>query len=131
MLKTLIVEDNFLNLETLKGLFKRHFPSMIVEDASDGRGAMQMVESFQPDLILMDIQLPDESGLELTKKIKEVNPNIKILMLTGHHYTEYKEAAARSGADGFLVKGGPSQEIIAMVESLFPKVEESNITEKK
>jgi two-component system response regulator YesN len=86
--KTLIVEDNRINQDTLKGLFTRHFPSMNVEVASDGKEAMQKVESYEPDLILMDIRLPDESGLELTKKIKATHPDVKILILTGHHYSE-------------------------------------------
>jgi DNA-binding NarL/FixJ family response regulator len=125
VLKTLIVDDNRLNRDVLKELFRRYFQSMSVEEALDGREAMQKVESFQPDLIVMDIRLPDESGLELTKRIKITNPNVKVLILTGHHYPEYKEAAARYGADGFLVKGESSKEILAMVESFFPKAEES------
>lgn len=125
MLKTLIVENNRFNRDTLKEFFRRHFPTMIIEEALSGGEATQKVESFEPDLIVMDIRLPDVSGLELTKKIKITNPDIKVLILTGHHYPEYKEAAARYGADGFLVKGGSSKEIIAMVESFFPKAEES------
>ena len=131
MLKTLLVDDNDLNRETLKGLFTRYFSSMIVEEASDGREAIQKVESFQPDLILMDIRLPDGSGLELTTKIKLTYSNVKILILTGHHYPEYKEMAGRCGADGFLVKGGSSKEILAVVESLFPRAKESTNAEKK
>lgn len=98
---------------------------MSIEEASNGREAMQKIESFQPDLILMDIRLPDESGLELTKRIKITNPNLKVLILTGHHYPEYKEMAARYGADGFLVKGGSSKEILGVIESSFPKAEEA------
>ena len=131
VLKTLIVEDNRLNRDTLRGLLSRHFPSMVVEDASDEREAIQKVESFQPDLILMDIRLPDESGLELTKQIKTTNSNVIVLILTGHHYPEYKEMAARCGADGFLVKGGSSKEILAVVESLFARAKESTNAEKK
>jgi two-component system response regulator YesN len=121
VIKTLIVDDNRFNRETLMGFLKRYFPSMIVEEASDGKEAMQKVESFQPDLILMDIRLPDASGLELTKKMKMTNSNVKILVLTGHHYPEYQETAAQYGADGFLVKGGSSKEILDMVESFFPE----------
>ena len=121
VLKTLIVDDNRLNRDTLKELFRRHFPEMVIEEASSGEEATRKVESFAPNLIVMDIRLPDVSGLELTKKVKITNPDVKVLILTGHHYPEYKEAAAQYGADGFLVKGGSSKEIIAMVESLFPK----------
>jgi DNA-binding NarL/FixJ family response regulator len=123
ILKTLVVEDNRFNRDTLKELFRRHFPAMIVEGASNGEEATQKVESFAPDLILMDIRLPDVSGLELMKRVKVMHPNVKVLILTGHHYPEYKEAAARYGADGFLVKGGSSKELLSIVESFFPKAE--------
>ena len=131
MSKTLIVDDNRLIRETLKGLFTRYFSSMIVEEASDGKEAMEKVGSFQPDLIIMDVRLPDESGLELTKKIKITNSNISVFILTGHHYPEYKEMAARYGADGFLVKGEANQEILEAVESLFSSAEESTIGKKQ
>ena len=127
MLKTLIVDDNRLNRDTFKGLLTRYFSSMIVEEASDGKEAMEKVGSFQPDLILMDIRLPDASGLELTKKIKMTSSNVRILVMTGHHYPEYQETAVQYGADGFFVKGGSGEEILAMVESFFPEARESNI----
>src|SRR5512136_610427 len=131
MLRTLVVEDNPLVRDSLKGLFTRHFSSMIVEEASDGKEAMEKVGSFQPDLIIMDLRLPDESGLELTKKIKITNPNIKVVILTGHHYPGYKEMAAQYGADGFLVKGGASKEILEAVESLFSSAKESTASKKQ
>jgi two-component system nitrate/nitrite response regulator NarL len=131
MFKTLIVEDNRLIRETLRGLFTRYFSSMIVEESSDGKEAMEKVGSFQPDLILMDLRLPDESGLELTQKIKMTNSNVKVIILTGHYYPEYKEMAARYGADGFLVKGGASKEILAVVESFFSNAEECTVSKKQ
>jgi YesN/AraC family two-component response regulator len=131
MLKILIVEDNPLIRDTFKVLFTKHSSSTIVDEASDGKEALEKVGSFQPDLITLDIRLPDESGLELTKKIKATNPNVRVLILTGHDYPEYKEMAARYGADGFLAKGGASKEILAVVESLFSKAEESTLAKKQ
>jgi DNA-binding NarL/FixJ family response regulator len=130
MIKTLIVDDYRLNRETLKGLFIRYFPSMILEEASNGQEAVKKLESFKPDLIMMDIRLPDGSGMELTKKIKETNHDVKVLILTGHHYPEYQERATLYGADGFLVKGESGKEIVAAVESLFPKAEKSTFPGK-
>ena len=63
--KTLIVEDNHSFRKLLKGILHEYFPLMVIEDAGDGREALQKVDSFCPDLILLDIRLPDESGLEL------------------------------------------------------------------
>ena len=131
MSKALIVDDNRLNRDTLKRLLTRHFPSVTVEESSDGKEAMEKVESFQPDLVIMDIRLPDESGLELTKKIKIMNPNVRVLILTGHHYPEYKEVAARYGADGFLIKGGTSKEILEVVDSFFSNAKESTIAKEQ
>ncbi len=120
MLKTLLVDDNRLYRDVLRELLTGRYPSMVVEEAPNGKEAMQKVESFLPDLVLMDIRLPDGSGLELTKRIKEADSNIKVIILTAHHYPEYREAAARYGADGFLVKGESTKEILMMIESLFP-----------
>ncbi len=121
MLKILIVEDNRFNRDALQEVLTGHLPSAIVEGATNGAEVMQKIGSFQPDLILMDIRLPDASGLELTKRIKTDAPHIKIFILTAHHYSEYREAAARYGADGFLVKGGESTEIFELIESFFPQ----------
>jgi two-component system response regulator YesN len=120
-----------MNRDTLKGLLKRHFSSMIIDEASDGREALQKVGSFKPDLILMDIRLPGESGLELTKKIKTMNSNVRVLILTGHDFLEYREKAAQCGADGYLVKGGASKEILSAVESFLPDARESTVAEGK
>ena len=62
VLKTLIVDDNRFNRDTLKELFRRHFPEMVIEEASSGEEATRKVESFAPNLIVMDIRLPDVSG---------------------------------------------------------------------
>jgi DNA-binding NarL/FixJ family response regulator len=60
-----------------------------------------------------------------------MNSNVRVLILTGHHYPEYKEMAARYGAEGFLIKGGESKEILAVVESFFSNAEESIIAKKQ
>ncbi len=118
MFKIMIVDDNDLNRDVLRELFITHFQSVVVEEAANGRAAMEKLEVVQPDLILMDIRLPDVSGLRLTRRIKGRNPNIKVLIFTAHYDPEYEEAAARYGADGFLVKGTPSKDILATIESL-------------
>jgi len=69
------------------------------------------VESFQPDLIIMDLSLPDESGLDLTKKIRITNSDIKVVILSGHDYPNTKRWQPDYGADAFLVKGAGVNEI--------------------
>ncbi len=118
--KTLIVEDNVSFRQFLVGMLHEYFPLMVIEDAGDGREALQKVDSFCPDLILLDIRLPGESGLELTKKIKKECPNIIIIILTSYDLPEYREAAARYGADAFMTKGSTTEkEIVKLVKSYY------------
>ena len=80
------------------------FPTVAVDEAADGDEALQEVDAFLPDLIFMDIKLPGENGLELTKKIKAAHPIITIFILTNYDIPEYREAAFQYGADRFLAK---------------------------
>ena len=102
--RILIVDDKGPYRKLLKKVLQRSFPTIVVEEATDGRGALQKVDAFLPDLIFIDIQLPDENDLELTKKIKATHPNTIIFVITIHDTPEYQESAFQHGADCFLPK---------------------------
>ena len=102
--RILIVDDNDPFRQLFKKTLRASFPTIAIDEAADGVEALQKVDAFLPDLIFMDIRLPGENGLELTKKIKATHPNITILILTGYDKPEYREAASQYGADRFLVK---------------------------
>jgi two-component system response regulator NreC len=119
-MRTLIVEDNAIFRKTFKGVLCKKFPLMVVEEAVDGVEATEKVETFLPDLVFMDVRLPGETGLELTKKIKVSHPEIRIIILTDHNLPEYRKAAFDSGADDFVVKGSLNAAAIeALVKSIF------------
>ncbi len=105
MFKILLVEDNKNYREAFKEHLSLNFPQVTIEEAVDGRQAMEKVEFFRPGLIFMDINLPDESGLQLTRKIKAQYPGANVIILTSHDLPEYRDAALRFGANDFLVKG--------------------------
>jgi CheY-like chemotaxis protein len=105
MFNTLIVEDNVSYRQTLADVLLLHFPLIGVDEAGDGREALSKVEYQRPDLIFMDIQLPGENGLDLTKEIKRVYGEIMIVILTSNDLPEYRQQAFRNGADYFLSKG--------------------------
>ena len=102
--KILIVDDNDFFRQTLKATLKGCFPKIAIDEATDGDKALQKVDAFVPDLIFMDIQLPGENGLTLTRKIKATHLNTIIVILTSYDKPEYREVAIRNGADRFLVK---------------------------
>ena len=120
MLKTLIVDDSATFLKTFKGALCEHFPFMLIEEALDATEALQKIKAFLPDLIFMDIRLPGESGLELTRRIKTSHPEIAIIILTAYDLREYREAAYDGGADAFIPKSSLNlADIAALIKSVF------------
>ena len=122
MFRTLIVEDSVIFRHLLKETINSQFPKMEVSEAADGEEARQKIKTLSPDLIFMDIKLPGESGLELTKAIKAQYPNIIIIILTSYDSPEYREAATQYNADYFLSKGSSTREgILALVKSILSR----------
>ncbi len=118
MYKTLIVEDSATFRETLRSLLSSRFPHMDFEEAGDGREALNRLKDFLPDFVFMDIRLPGENGLELTKKIKACYSRPIVIILTAHDIPEYRQAAKESGANYFLTKDSSStEEIWAVIEA--------------
>ena len=117
--KTLIVEDNATFRQTLLESLNTRFPAMIIAEASDGQEVLPKVETFLPDLIFMDIKIPEENGLSLTPKIKARYPETIVIILTSFDLPEYREAAYERGANYFLVKGSATnEEILELVTSI-------------
>jgi DNA-binding NarL/FixJ family response regulator len=117
--RTLIVEDNVVFRESFREVLRIRFSHMVVDEAADGEEALQKVDTLQPDLIFMDIELPGENGLELTKKIKRHYPAIVIIILTNYDLPEYREAADQYGANHFISKSSSSRDdILTLVESI-------------
>jgi CheY-like chemotaxis protein len=125
MCKILIVEDNDHFRQTLRSLLDARFPSMSFEEARDGSEALEKVNAFDPDLIFMDIKLPGQSGLELTKRIRHSNAEVKIIILTSYDLPEYREAARVGGANHFVSKGSSkAEEILALVENMLSETKQ-------
>ena len=104
MFRTLLIEDNPTFRELVKLNLQSQFPSIEIIEAKDGTEALGKIDSFPPNLIFMDIRLPGQNGLELTKKIKAEHSDITIVILTSYNLPEYREAATRYKADYFLLK---------------------------
>ncbi len=120
VLKVLIVEDSTLFRELFKKTLHDRFPSIEIHEAVNGEEAFQEIETSRPDLIFMDIRLPGENGLELTKKVKAQYPNIIIIILTGYDLPEYREFSSQY-ADYFFSKDSATTEnIFTLVESILP-----------
>ena len=104
MLRALIVDEYRFFRETFKARLLDHFPSMFIQEAIEGKEAMEKIKRMPPHLIFMDICLPGLNGLQLTQTIKKDFPKIKIAMLTAYDLPEYRQAAGQYGADRFFIK---------------------------
>ena len=116
--KVLIVEDSTLFRQLFKEMLHSRFPSVEIYEAIDGEEALKKVEALHPDLIFMDIKLPGENGLQLTRKVKARFPKIVVIILTGYDLPEYREVSSQY-ADYFFSKGSSTTEnIFTLVKSI-------------
>ncbi|MFA5802280.1 MAG: response regulator [Thermoleophilia bacterium] len=113
--KILVVEDNEMNLELVSDVLVAH--GYIVMQASAGREAIQIARDQQPDLILMDIQLPEMDGLEVTRQLKESTEtkSIKVVALTAHAMRGDEEKAREAGCSGYIAKPINTREFASVV----------------
>lgn len=116
-MKLLIVDDDGLIRDSLKMLLGAE-PGWEVEAAPDGRSAIEAVGKDPPDIVLMDIRMSAMDGVEATRRIKEVLPNVKIVMLTTFMDDGYISAALEAGAEGYLLKSTPADGIIERLRAV-------------
>lgn len=118
MFNTLLVEDSIDFRDVLKTVICDHFPMIQVDEAGDGEAALKKISLLVPDLVFMDIKLPGENGIQLTKDIKMKFDNIVIVVLSSYDMPEYRQAAFRNGADCFIAKGSIScmDDVLARIE---------------
>jgi DNA-binding NarL/FixJ family response regulator len=102
--KILVVDDNALFRKALRSSLQFQFPSLSIVEVNDGEEALKAVPIFLPDLILMDIHLPNRNGLEMTRLIKGLYPGIRVILLSSYDLPEYREAAFTYKADHCVSK---------------------------
>ena len=118
MLRTLVVDDYRFFRDIFKMRLLEHFPSMIIDEAINGKEAMEKINRMPPHLIFMDICLPGSNGLQLTRTIKKYYPNLKIAMLTSYDFPEYRQAVEQD-AERFFVKDSLDlKEVVEFVRSI-------------
>ena len=116
--KVLLVEDNLTFRHALAEILQSQFPDMVIAEAGNGVEAIEKIHAFDPALVFMDIKLPGENGLEVTRKIKTQRPDIIVMILTSYDLPEYRDVALRNGANHFIVKGSSTfEEISSLIQS--------------
>ena len=114
----LIAEDHTLMRESIRHSLAREPNLKIVGEACNGIEAVEKAKKIKPDIILMDISMPDLNGVEATKQIKQFQPSIAILVLTAYDYDQYIFPLLDAGAAGYLLKDISSQELINAINAV-------------
>jgi two-component system response regulator NreC len=111
-IRVLLADDHTILRAGLKMMLNAQPDIEVIGEAADGRQAIHEAQRLQPDIVLMDITMPDMNGIEATRQIKKHLPDIKVLVLTMHEHDEYIFQALRSGASGYMLKEAADTELI-------------------
>ncbi len=119
--KIIVVDEHRILREGLSTLIAKQPDMEIIGEATDGREALQLLEKLAPDLILMDVTMPNLNGIEATRKIKSKNPNIEIIALSLHSDRRYVLGMIDAGASGYLLKECAFEELVRAINTVMAK----------
>ncbi len=122
MINVLLVEDHELYRMGLSMLLSKADGLNLISEAADGKEGIKKAREMSPDVILMDIGLPNIDGIEATQRIKDFNPNIKILIFTSRDSENDVFEAFKAGADGYIMKGATPEQTISAIKSVYEGV---------
>jgi DNA-binding NarL/FixJ family response regulator len=117
-IRVVVVDDHPIVRDGLRALFGTVPDVEVVGEATDVAGALREVTLARPDVLLLDVHLPDGTGLEVLTGVRRASPETRVLLLTMDDDAETVLAAVRLGADGYLVKGAGQEEILRAVRAV-------------
>jgi NarL family two-component system response regulator LiaR len=118
-IRVMIVDDHAVVREGIRTYLELEDQFQIVGEAANGREAAEKVRAIRPDVVLMDLLMPELDGIGATKAIKEFDPNIKILILTSFTDDEHILPAIEAGATGYLLKDVSAEELTRAIEGAY------------
>jgi len=115
-MKILIADDHKIMREGLKTLLEKQSGMKVVAETPDGLEAVRLVQEHKPDLAILDISMPGLNGIGAVKRIREICPATRIIMLSMHADRRYVLEALRAGANGYLLKDSAFEELIQAIK---------------
>lgn len=119
VIKIALIDDHKLFREGVKRILSFEPAFDVVAEAGDGRDAKEIVEKYRPDIILMDINMPQINGIEATKQLLEDNPDLKVIILSIHDDENYVTHALQSGAQGYLLKEMDTDSLMEAIKVVY------------
>lgn len=117
-IKVLVVDDHAIMRDGIRALLSLHDDIEIVGEASEGKEAIDKVEEFAPNVIVMDIAMPGMDGLEATRRITKRNPRAKVIFLTQYDNKEYVLSTIKAGASGYIPKQAVGSELVSAIRAV-------------
>lgn len=118
-IKLLVVDDHPVVRRGMSFSLSKHEGIRVIGEAGDGREALRMARELHPDVVLMDIDMPQMNGLAVTDLLRREMPEIKVLILSMHSNSEYAMRIIQCGARGFVLKESHPEEVISAIEAVY------------
>jgi DNA-binding NarL/FixJ family response regulator len=118
MIRVLLADDQELVRSGFRLILELAEGIEIVGEAADGREAVRLAKELQPDVILMDVRMPEVDGIEATRRLRQAGVDARVLVLTTFDLDEYVYGAVRAGASGFLLKDAPREQLVTAVRTV-------------
>ena len=124
MINILIIDPNIPFQQSLQKLLRKHFPHAGIDVACNGQEGLRKTGALHPQLILLEIHLPGNSGLELAGQVKSIQPQAIIALLTSYHSPEYETAAKQAGIEHLIPRDEwTGDDIVGLVQSIVSDLE--------
>ncbi|WP_303318045.1 response regulator transcription factor [Flavivirga abyssicola] len=118
MINIILADDHELVRDGIKALLEDQQGIEVIDEAADGREALEVLERTNPDLLIVDIRMPELNGIEVVTEVTKTYKNVKTLVLSMHDSEEYVVKAIQAGADGYLLKGASKDEFLKAINKV-------------
>ncbi|MGA7411240.1 MAG: response regulator transcription factor [Bryobacteraceae bacterium] len=116
--KILLADDHTIVRQGLKLILSSHGDLQVIGEAANGREVLELAEKLKPDVILMDVAMPELNGIEATRRLREVSPRTKVLVLSMHKEAVYVREILKAGARGYILKDAIDTELISAIQAV-------------
>ncbi len=116
--RIILADDHVMFRKGIKNILEKADTLEVIGEADDGLKLLELLKNVTPDMVIMDISMPNLRGLEATREIKVILPEVKVLILTMHKDKEYVYSAIAAGAEGYLLKEDADTELFAAIEKI-------------
>lgn len=114
--RLLLADDHRMFRQGLRELLERKTAFEVVGEARTGREVLEKIDTLQPDIVLLDIQMPDLDGIAVARQLADSHPAIRVIMLTMHRQDQHLLDAIKAGVKGYLLKDADAEELLAVIQ---------------